>query len=325
MSTLNAHTGQEHDPHLAHHFRSLAQQEQSGKLAMWVFLSTEILMFGGLFCAYSVYRHNHPDVFEWAHLALDRKWGAINTIVLITSSLTMAWAVRAAMLGSQRLLRICLALTLLGGLGFMCIKFVEYKAKWQHHIWFGGASNVYSTEFNTKAYPNIQPDHEIPRGEPAAHEPVAVTTQPSAAPAYETAAATTQPSAAPAALAPNPADPNRLVGNGADGAKIFPVYPPANGMIIGQAVERREHPSFDDLGPLDRQRVFTFFQIYFCMTGLHGLHVLVGMGLIGWLLLRSIRGDFGPKYFAPVDLIGLYWHLVDLIWIFLFPLLYLIH
>ena len=357
MSTLNANPGH-HDPHLAHHFHSIEQQTQSGKLGMWVFLATEIVMFGGLFCAYAVYRHNHPDVFEWAHLALDRKWGAINTVVLITSSLTMAWGVRAAMLGSQRLLRICLVLTLLGGLGFMCIKFVEYKTKWQHHLWFGGANNVYSAQFDTKAHPNIQPDHEIPRGEPTTPEAAPATTQAtSSAPATTQAtpatvatthsastapattqstpapatthaapatAATTQPATAPAALAPNPADPNRLIGNGADAARIFPAYKPIAGLSPA-VVERKEHPSFDDLGPLDRQRVFTFFQIYFCMTGLHGIHVLIGMGLISWILLRSIRGEFGPRYFAPVDLVGLYWHLVDLIWIFLFPLLYLIH
>ena len=77
----------------------------------------------------------------------------------------------------------------------------------------------------------------------------------------------------------------------------------------------------------DRQQglVSQFFQIYFMMTGLHGLHVLIGMGLITWILIRALRGEFGPSYYTPVDLVGLYWHLVDLIWIFLFPLLYLIH
>ena len=68
-----------------------------------------------------------------------------------------------------------------------------------------------------------------------------------------------------------------------------------------------------------------FFSIYFLMTGLHGLHVIGGMGSIAWLLFRASRGAFGPDYFTPVDLVGLYWHLVDLIWIYLFPLLYLIH
>ncbi|MCB9831114.1 MAG: cytochrome c oxidase subunit 3 family protein [Planctomycetes bacterium] len=69
----------------------------------------------------------------------------------------------------------------------------------------------------------------------------------------------------------------------------------------------------------------SFFGIYFCMTGLHGLHVLIGMGVIFWLYLRARRGEFGPKYFGPIDFTALYWHVVDLIWIFLFPLLYLIH
>ncbi len=67
-----------------------------------------------------------------------------------------------------------------------------------------------------------------------------------------------------------------------------------------------------------------FFSFYFMMTGLHGIHVLAGMIAIGWILRRSRRGEFGPDYFTPVDLVGLYWHLVDLIWIYLFPLLYLI-
>ena len=73
------------------------------------------------------------------------------------------------------------------------------------------------------------------------------------------------------------------------------------------------------------RNVQLFFAIYFLMTGLHGLHVLAGMAAIAWVLRRSVRGEFGPRYFVPVDLVGLYWHLVDLIWLFLFPLLYLIH
>jgi cytochrome c oxidase subunit 3 len=70
--------------------------------------------------------------------------------------------------------------------------------------------------------------------------------------------------------------------------------------------------------------VNTFFAVYFLMTGLHGIHVLVGMGLIAWVLRRTAAGEFSAAYFTPVDLVGLYWHLVDLVWIFLFPLLYLI-
>src|SRR5882724_2451279 len=115
---LHAHGDGHHDPHLAHHFDTPDQQMTSAKLGMWVFLGTEILMFGGLFCAYSIYRHLHPDVFEFgANEYLSTKLGALNTIILITSSLTMAWGVRAAQLNQNRLLIGCLILTLLGALG----------------------------------------------------------------------------------------------------------------------------------------------------------------------------------------------------------------
>ena len=77
-------------PHLQHHFDTPAQQYDSAKLGMWLFLATEVLLFGGLFCAYAVYRANHPEVFVWAHHLLDTTLGAINTVVLLTSSLTMA-------------------------------------------------------------------------------------------------------------------------------------------------------------------------------------------------------------------------------------------
>src|SRR5437763_14590129 len=109
-----------HDPHLAHHFDTPEQQMSSAKLGMWVFLATEILMFGGLFCAYAIYRAMHPDVFKFgANNYLDTRWGALNTVVLITSSLTMAWGVRAAQLGQKRLLVGLLFITILGRLGFI--------------------------------------------------------------------------------------------------------------------------------------------------------------------------------------------------------------
>jgi cytochrome c oxidase subunit 3 len=67
-----------------------------------------------------------------------------------------------------------------------------------------------------------------------------------------------------------------------------------------------------------------FFSIYYCMTGIHAIHILAGIGVLVWLLVRAVRQDFNRQYFGPVDYVGLYWHLVDLIWIYLFPLLYLI-
>jgi cytochrome c oxidase subunit 3 len=291
-----------HDPNLAHHFDTPEQQAQTGKLGMWVFLATEILMFGGLFCAYSVYRHNHPEVFEYAHRYLDKVLGGINTLVLITSSLTMAWGVRAAQLGQKKLLISMLVVTILGGAGFMGIKTIEYSRKWREHI-FVGDNNLYRGDAaETKNKAKIQELEEeafhIHEGEKPAAEPVTKVT-------------------------PEPRDPNAGT---ADEAKIVPPNVTPAGLAPSQERSTGEAPlQYSELSPIERQRVYTFFAIYFCMTGLHGIHVLVGMGLITWIAIRASNDEFGPTYFTPVDLVGLYWHLVDLIWIFLFPLLYLIH
>ena len=120
----------EHPKFLAHHFETPLQQFEAGKLGLWLFLTTEILLFSGMFCAYSVYRHNHPEIFEYAHLWLDKILGGINTLVLIFSSFTMAWAVRAAQLGQRKLLIVLLSITLFCGFViFLGIKFVEYKSQ----------------------------------------------------------------------------------------------------------------------------------------------------------------------------------------------------
>ncbi len=120
--------------HLAHHFDTPIQQFDSGKLGVWLFLTTEILLFSGLFCAYAVYRATHPEVFEFAHLYLNKTYGAINTIVLIFSSFTMAWGVRAAQLGQRKLCVNLLAITILCGFAFMGIKAIEYTAKFREHV-----------------------------------------------------------------------------------------------------------------------------------------------------------------------------------------------
>jgi cytochrome c oxidase subunit 3 len=274
----------EHPPHLQHHFESSGQQFEAGKLGIWLFLATEILLFGGLFVAYSIYRVNHPEIFLYAHQYLDRVLGGTNTVILLCSSLTMAWAVRASQLGQQKLLLLLLSLTLCGGFGFMGIKYVEYKAKWEHGLLPG--------------------THFDPHGE--GHGDTAAPTAASAAPAT---------AAAPAA----PAAPGALV---IETSKIPPSATGPGGTVTSaEAVEATAAEAHLAKRPSNVQ---IFFGIYFLMTGLHGIHVLAGMGAITWILIRSIRGDFGPEYFTPVDFVGLYWHLVDLIWIFLFPLLYLI-
>jgi cytochrome c oxidase subunit 3 len=288
-----------HDPHLAHHFETPEQQYTSGKLGMWMFLGTEVLMFGGLFCAYAVYRHNHPEVFAYAHQYLNRTLGAINTLVLITSSLTMAWGVRAAQMGNKKLLVALLSLTILGGFGFMFIKTIEYTNKWKEHIFFGGGNVFFEGHADTKP-------------ETVSHlEEEALHIDPEKAPVVATMK-----------VEPDPVDPNA----GTPDAALIkaPNITPA-GLTEKVKGEPAEKMSYNDLKMEDKTRVYTFFAIYFFMTGLHGVHVLVGMALITWILIRSAKNEFGPTYFTPVDLVGLYWHLVDLIWIFLFPLLYLIH
>ncbi len=260
-----------HASHLAHHFDSPEQQFESGKLGMWLFLATEILLFGGLFCAYAVYRANHPEIFIYAHRYLDKVLGGINTGVLIFSSLTMAWAVRAAQKGQQRALKWLLAITIACGFVFLGIKVVEYHHKWKEGLLWGKRFAPHAEGVRAPAPPVA----------PAAAAPPGASGEES----------TLLPQAAPG--------PPGLAGSGSAPARHEPDGPPKNVQI--------------------------FFGVYFTMTGLHGVHVIAGMVLLGAMLVRAARGDFGPEYFTPVDLTGLYWHLVDLIWIFLFPLLYLIH
>jgi cytochrome c oxidase subunit 3 len=230
-----------HDPNLAHHFDTPAQQYAAGKLGMWVFLVSEILFFSALFCAYAVYRANHPAIFFDGHLFLDSGLGAINTCVLLFSSLTMAWAVHAAQLGQQRTLVVCIGVTIVCAVVFLGIKTVEYSQKWEHGL-------VPGAEFTPDMhYVEEKLDHH------------------------------------------------------------------------GRAAETAEQLN-------DRLlNLRTFFGIYFVMTGLHAFHVIGGVGVLVWLFIRAWKGAYGASYFNPVDFVGLYWHLVDLIWIYLFPLLYLIH
>jgi cytochrome c oxidase subunit III len=208
------------DTHLRHHFATPAQQMDAATLGMWTFLITEVLFFGGMFAAYSVYRAMYPGAFASTSRYMDVILGGTNTAVLICSSLTMALAVRAAQLSKQKALIVCLILTMIFGTIFLVIKGFEYHSKWVEHLVPG---------FNFQ-YEDVQYAHH---------------------------------------------------------AQIL-------------------------------------FFLYFCMTGMHALHMVVGLGLLTFLLIQALRKVFHANYFAPVEMIGLYWHFVDVVWIFLFPLLYLI-
>jgi cytochrome c oxidase subunit 3 len=236
---LPGSTGRE--PNLAQQFSSPEQQFAAGRLGMWIFLVTEILLFGGMFCAYAVFRANHPEIFFYAEQFLDRTLGAINTAILITSSLTMALAVHCAQRDRRRALIVCLALTLTLACSFLGIKYVEYKHKWEAGLLWAGAyrPEIFSGESRQPQEPSAKPLPEARQ-------------------------------------------------------------------------EAKKHAG-------------VFFSVYFMMTGLHALHVVAGMAVITWILVLATKGRFGSRYFAPVDNVGLYWHLVDMIWIYLFPLLYLIH
>jgi cytochrome c oxidase subunit 3 len=204
-------------------FETLDQQRESASLGMWVFLVTEVLFFGGMFMTYTLNRSTYPDVFGEASRSINLRLGAINTVVLIGSSLTMAMSVWAAQVGKKQLVTIFLILTLVLGTVFLGIKGVEYHEKFVEH-------HVPGLNFN--------------------FEP------------------------------------------GADAAT-------------------NAHAQL-------------FFSLYFAMTGLHALHMIIGAGLLLWLIKESFKDRFNAEYSTPVDLVGLYWHFVDIVWIFLFPLLYLI-
>ncbi|MHB0957091.1 MAG: cytochrome c oxidase subunit 3 family protein [Pirellulaceae bacterium] len=264
----------EHPPWLAHHFDTPEQQFSSAKLGMWVFLLTEVLFFSGLFCAYAVFRRNHPELFVDGHHFLSTPLGAVNTAVLLLSSFTMAWGVRCAQLGKTRGLIRCLLVTLLCAGVFLGIKFTEYKAKWDHHLFPGQAriAGVFGAE----------------------QEPSVITV--------------------PGEPPPRGFHPDKEYLD----EKLRHADQDAGVRVLSQTLYKEQLKE-------RIERLGTFFGIYFCLTGLHAIHVVCGIIAITWVLVRTYKGHFSAQHYSAVDCVGLYWHLVDLIWIYLFPLLYLIH
>ena len=221
MSTDNIVHGGVRAAHVSHHFKDANQEYETGKQGIWLFMVTEILMFGAILVGYAIFHNLYPEMFAEGAKSLDWKMGFINTLVLIFSSFTMAISISYVQKNESKKAAIALATTILCGAIFMVIKYFEYTHK-----------------FHAGLYP---------------------------------------------------------------------------GRLLDTVQVGAEHAN---LG--------MYFGFYYCMTGLHGLHVLIGMGLITWLLIRTIRGDFHSQYWIPVEGVGIFWHIVDLIWIFLFPLLYLV-
>lgn len=299
----HAHGDHAKYPFLAHHFDTPLQQFESGKLGMWVFLATEVLFFGALFVMYAILRFKDPQVFSYAAGYLDTILGGINTCVLILSSLTMAVGVRAAQTNKKGLLSVCLALTLAGAIGFLVIKYFEYSHKFHLNLKWGQSFYQPVSE-SEAATVKVEP-------KPVENPVLAIAAPDPSAGAAPTALVQLPPADATAIAAPK---------SGPSGvASTTMVEASAEGVHVSH----REEPHL--LDPEMPANTHRFFAIYYLMTGLHGIHVLIGVGVIGWLLWGSLKGRYGSDYYTPVDLVGLYWHVVDLVWIFLFPLFYLIH
>lgn len=217
MSTDKSAAHGEH--HFAHHFRDAMHEFLSSKEGIWLFMVTEILMFGGLFVGYFLMHGKYPAMFMEGASFLDWKLGATNTIILLLSSWTMALGIHFIQVGKNDKATLSLIVTLLCGFGFLIIKYIEYSHK---------------------IHDGLLPGH-------------------------------------------------------------FFSYANAQSSNLGM-----------------------YFGFYFMMTGLHGVHVVTGMALITWVLIRNLRGEFNPHYYTAVEGVGIFWHIVDLVWIFLFPLLYLV-
>ena len=230
-----SHDVHDHPFYQRHHFETAEQQREAAGFGMWLFLLTEIMFFGGLFMAYLLYRNWYYDAFVSASNSVSVGMGLTNTIVLISSSFTMAMAVWSAEVKNKKLLQIFLFATIVLGFAFLGIKSGEYYDKFvEHHV--PGAS------FNIADFVN----------------------------------------------------------------------PPAG--------------SKEKALPIDMaEKTQIYFSLYFAMTGVHAVHMIIGIGILMVLLYRSNNGAYTSGYVQPIENFGLYWHFVDIVWIFLFPLLYLIN
>lgn len=292
--TDHGHDHHFHPPGLQHQFEDMAQQRDSTTIGMWAFLAQEIMFFGGAFTAYMVFRGQYPMAFAAASNHLDVTMGAINTVVLIVSSLTMALTVYFAQKGNRNMQVLMLLLTLVFGTTFLVVKYFEYKDKWSHGF-------VPVAGWNMKMTGDDAHHAEPAKG--GEHHGLAVDEEYKKSDAYHLKEKRGEFRWADSSLAE---------------------YAEKKGVLT--SYEKIGY--YDSQGKLDPQKfeskVRIFFFIYFAMTGLHALHMIIGIGLLLWILMRAWRNEFSIDYFAPVELFGLYWHFVDIVWIFLFPLLYLL-
>ena len=230
----------EHPPYQRHHFETVAQQFDATNFAMWLFLLTEVMFFGGLFVSYLIMRNWYYRAFVEASHQLNIGWGTANTAVLIISSFTMAMAVWSAQMRRKGLLLLFLAATWFLGMCFLGIKAIEWHEKWEKH-------HVPGFHWSEASFLNPASDPEVYK---EYHDPP---------------------------LAPDMA-----------------------------------------------AKTAEYFFLYFAMTGMHALHMVIGVCLIVYLFIRARTGAYTNGHFTFIENFGLYWHFVDIIWIFLYPLFYLI-
>lgn len=276
----------------------MKQQEESVSIGMWAFLVQEIMFFGGLFTAYLVFRSRYPMAFAAGSNHLDAFLGGLNTLVLIVSSLTMALTVYFAQKGNRNMQVILIVLTMIFGTTFLVVKYFEYSDKYHH-----GLVPVNGLNQKTKA-------HKEEKKESSS----IVLPFETKAGAAETAPGKTE------VHEPNPRGEFRW--NDDKGRQIVVEAQAAGHLTEFEKVGYFTDGVYDNAKFTDKVRIF--FYIYFVMTGLHGLHMIVGLGIMLWLLVMAWRGSYTADYYSPVEISGLYWHFVDIVWIFLFPLLYLL-
>lgn len=342
VADTHHHDHHGHGEFIAHHFDNAEQQFDSGKLGIWIFLVTEVLFFSGLFVAYTLWRYHHPEIFQQAHVFLDKVLGGINTVVLLFSSLTMALAVRCSQLANNRGTAIYTLITMVCAAVFLGVKAIEYSHKWDqgilvrsmwaytldHHEAHGTLAKQLGVSdwlVTLSIIPAILLGVFI-----VAAVIATLMAKPIWSKFYAGLALTVGGYFLGAAggqiymknyeakLAAESAQLSPLVLHADDKAATTPHHDHAG----GHAGEHHDshHP---DPKSLDRD-VGIFFSIYYCMTGLHAFHILGGIAFLSWIYFRSLKGHWRADYFGPVEYVGLYWHLVDLIWIYLFPMLYLI-
>ena len=248
-------------PLVAFQFRDVKQQRETSTLGMWTFLISEIMFFGSLFAAYTVYRLSYPAAFAAASSHTDVFLGSLNTGVLLTSSLAMAFAVLAAKRGEKKRTAFLLALTALLGVAFLGIKGYEYSKDWRDHLVPGASFSMDTSRVPENSGLVIADRNAAPglqRGRKTLNDPL--------------------PSEIPGARS-------------------------------------------SQLDITVRQQAQMFFVLYFFMTGLHALHLTIGVCWTSAMSYFSWRDRFPTG--QPVEVLGLYWHFVDIVWIFVYPLIYL--